>query len=99
MSAKQIILHCNHRQRQLLSQAIRAYVAAAYPPGGSECAQAAREALLNAALDCDAVAEAEMQLLFSRRMRSFLRAAMQYFAEQPQRHQRHAEIKVLLEEL
>lgn len=42
-------ISCGATSAALLVEALRAYTHAAYPPGGSECAQAARETLLDAA--------------------------------------------------
>ncbi|MCB1802094.1 MAG: hypothetical protein KDI82_10450 [Gammaproteobacteria bacterium] len=44
-----VSLQCEPSQASELAQVIRSYALAAYPPGGSECAQVAREALLDAA--------------------------------------------------
>lgn len=49
MKTRLVSLNCDPSQASELAEVIRTYAMAAYPPGGSECAQVAREALLDAA--------------------------------------------------
>ena len=49
MASRTLVLHCDNSIREILSRAIREYAHAAYPEGGSECAQVARYTLLNVA--------------------------------------------------
>ena len=81
MSAKHIKLQLDHGQRQMLIHAIQLYCDAAYPPGGSECGQAAREALLNTVQHLLHAQESGLVVL-SRRLRPNLRAAIRYYCEQ-----------------
>jgi hypothetical protein len=64
--------------RQLLAEAIRSFAHAAYPPGGSDCAQVARETLFTTAETIeysDAVASA------STRHRVLLRQAAEWYCD------------------
>ena len=79
MPARTLILHCDNSIREILSRALREYAHAAYPEGGSECAQVARYALLSAATDIDAaIASDARELQVSRRLRTNLKAALDY---------------------
>lgn len=63
----------------MLAQAIRTFAEAAYPPGASECAQVAREALLTTA---ETIALSSDGASVSTRQRSLLKQAVTwYFAE------------------
>jgi hypothetical protein len=63
-----------------LAQAIQAYAHAAFPPGGSECAQVSREALLDTARLCEQHAGGKLAL--NKRQLPQLRAAVSwYFSE------------------
>ena len=66
-----------------LSRALHSYAEAAWPTGGSDCAQASREALTSTA---DAIAEAQQvtpgRAEFSRRQKATFRAALEYASEQ-----------------
>lgn len=66
-----------------LSRALHIYAEAAWPPGGSECAQASHEALTSTA---DAIAQAQQltpgRAEFSRRQKATFRAALEYATEQ-----------------
>ena len=53
MSAKVIDLQCSPNLAASMAAAIRGYVAVQYPPGVSDCALAAREALLTVAQDIE----------------------------------------------
>jgi hypothetical protein len=65
---------------QHLSRAIAAYAHAAFPDGGSECAQVSREALLDIARQCDQHTGGELPL--RKRQLGQLRAAVTwYFSE------------------
>ena len=68
------------------SRIVEAYVEAAYPPGGSECAQSAREALLLAAgrlqNEYDNVTGA---VTISRRIKAHLKSALSYSADSQER--------------
>ena len=46
MSQQTIELHCSRGMCELLADILRQYTNAAYPKGGSECSQSARESLL-----------------------------------------------------
>lgn len=79
MAAGKLQLTCDTEVRDILCGAIRAYAAAAYPAGGSDCAQVARYTL-------DALAQqievgctgAPGRVEISRRPRAMVRAALQY---------------------
>jgi len=80
MAGKTMQIQADRSLREELAAALRFYAEAAYPPGCSECGQAAREALLNT----------EAQLLqdtdsgpvtISRRVKPRLKAALEYYCE------------------
>lgn len=68
-----------------ICDALRQYAEAAYPPGGSECGQVARAALMDAA---DALqsgfTETGTHAEVSRRLRAHMKAAVRYYSEQHQ---------------
>jgi len=68
---------CDHSIAQALGQAVHAYVNAAYPQGGSECAQVARTTLLDTAEQCFAHRAGVLRL--RRRQLSQLRAATRWW--------------------
>lgn len=81
MKRKTVNITCDAPTAQQLGTAIRAYTNAAYPLGGSECAQVARAALLDAAVSCDAHEAGDLAL--RRRQLALLRACVRwYFAEE-----------------
>jgi hypothetical protein len=78
---------CDARLATALARAISAYAHAAFPEGGSECAQVSREALLDTARLCQA--HASGRLAVRRRQLAQLRSAVNWYfteiapAEQP----------------
>ncbi len=67
----------------MFAEAIRRYAEAAYPPGGSECAQVAHEALNDSAR---AIAQAHQrapatEIEFPRRQRVMLKAALDWYLD------------------
>ena len=79
MAARTLVLHCDNSIREILSRAIREFAHAAYPVGGSECAQVARYTLLNVADAIDAAIESNAgEVPVSRRIRPNLKAALDY---------------------
>lgn len=97
---KTMALHVEPDQLEELIAALQRYAHAAWPPGGSECAQASREALLTAA---EAMREDHVnhpgEVHFSRRQRATFRAALEYHLEQPVFQDRHALYTKLLNQL
>lgn len=80
---KELILHCPEAVVVLLHEAIQHYAYAAYPPGGSECAQSARESLLMTAEKLKQSYDARSGTSkMSRRSRSHVKAAVDYYFEQ-----------------
>ena len=80
---KKIMLVGPPRLQTAVCMALREYAEAAYPPGGSECAQVARAALMDAALDLESgFAATGSHAELSRRLRGNTKAAIQYFCEQ-----------------
>lgn len=78
---KTMTLHIDEDQLAELVAVLQRYAHAAWPPGGSECAQASREALLTAAQAMqDSYHSGEAQ--FNRRQRATFRAALEYHMEQ-----------------
>ena len=75
-----IILQCDTGVRDILCRAIREYAHAAYPDGGSDCAQMARYTLLELAQKIDdGIASDQGQVEISRRPRAMVKAAIEYF--------------------
>lgn len=80
MAGKTLEIHADSALCGQLASALRFYAGAAYPPGGSECGQSAREALLNVAIQLEAAGGESVQI--SRRIKPRLKAAIEYYAEQ-----------------
>ena len=79
MAAGKLTLSCDGMVRDILCTAIRDYAIAAYPPGGSDCAQVARYTLLELANQIEAgIVDAVASVEISRRPRAMIRAALQY---------------------
>ena len=75
-----ITLHCDLAVKEILCRAIREYAHAAYPEGGSDCAQVARYTLLELAQQIDAGITADRQQVeISRRPRVMVKAAIEYY--------------------
>lgn len=80
MAARKIILHCDVPVRDILCAALRGYAHAAYPEGGSDCAQVARYTLLELADQVEAgISAASRSVAISRRPRAMLKAAIEYY--------------------
>jgi len=80
MAPRTITLHCDTTVKDILCTAIRDYAHAAYPEGGSDCAQVARYTLLELAADIDAGITAHNERVdISRRPRAMVKAAMEYY--------------------
>lgn len=78
MIPKSVTITCDAATAQQLAMVVRAYSDAAYPMGGSECGQAAREALDDAAARCGL--HPGGQLTLRKRLLPQLRAAISWFA-------------------
>jgi len=66
--------------KEILCRAIREYAHAAYPEGGSDCAQVARYTLLELAQQIDDGITPDNQCVaISRRPRAMVKAAIEYF--------------------
>jgi len=72
-------IHAGPLGRTVLVEAIRCFAQAAYPPGGSDCAQVARETLLNTAGGIAASENGPAQA--STRQRVLLRQAVQWYGD------------------
>ena len=81
MARKKLLINCSEDAKQQLCAAIRMYAEAAYPPGGSECAQVARETLMDAANSIEQQYAEHAQAEISGRLRSQLKLATEFFAE------------------
>jgi len=80
MTARKITLHCDVTVRDVACAAIRDYAHAAYPDGGSECAQVARYTLLELATDIEAgITEHSETVEISKRPRAMVKAAIEYY--------------------
>ena len=74
-----ITLQCDLAVKEILCRAIREYAHAAYPEGGSDCAQVARYTLLELAQQIDDGITADNQrVAISRRPRAMVKAAIEY---------------------
>ena len=73
-----VTLACGPADARHLAEAVRAYAHTAFPPGGSECAQVSREALLDAAAG---IATTEGELVLRRRQLAQMRAAVEWYFE------------------
>jgi hypothetical protein len=81
---KQLQLNCPQALVEVICQAIELYATVAYPPGGSECAQAAREALRSAAQSLAEHYNPQTETTnMSRRMLTHVKAALEYYFDQP----------------
>jgi len=75
-----ITLQCDLAVKEILCRAIREYAYAAYPEGGSDCAQVARYTLLELARQIDTGITSERQQVdISRRPRVMVKAAIEYY--------------------
>ena len=83
MSKQTIELHCSRRMCDLLVDILRQYTNAAYPKGGSECSQSARESLL---MSVEQMLEAwdsdSGTTHISRRLRVPLKSAIGFYVQQ-----------------
>lgn len=80
MAARKIKLCCDVTVKDILCAAISEYAYAAYPEGGSECAQVARYTLLELAADIDAGITATNETVeVSKRPRPMVKAALEYY--------------------
>lgn len=82
MSAKVIHLQCSPNLAAAMAAAIRGYVAVQYPPGVSDCALAAREALLTVAENIESVCQTAATVPLSRRLRTLLKIAINFYCDQ-----------------
>ena len=79
---KTITLKAPFAAIQTLADVIKAYVAAAYPAGGSECAQSAREALLTTGQQIiNGYDTASGSVDISRRIKAHLKSALEYYPQ------------------
>jgi hypothetical protein len=88
MASGKIQLHCDIPVRDLLCSAIRDYAHAAFPVGGSECAQLARYTLLELVTRIEQGISADVgTVAISRRPRAMMRAALGYYFDRLDQHQ------------
>lgn len=78
---KRFQIACDQDTAGLLGIVIRSYGDAAFPPGGSECAQASREALHGIAGNIENHAARDGALVSSRQRRLLRSAVSWYFSE------------------
>jgi len=79
---KTFLLRCSPAFGEQLANALEAYAHAAYPPGGSECAQVAHQTLLESARTVRKDAATEAGATLRRRQRTHFKAAVNwYFGE------------------
>ena len=80
VARKKIKLCCDVTVRDILCAAIREYAYAAYPEGGSECAQVARYTLLELATEIEAgISNENATVEVSKRPKAMVKAALEYY--------------------
>jgi hypothetical protein len=80
MASRKIILRCDIPVRDILCMAIREYAHAAYPEGGSECAQVARYTLLQLVAEInDGISAEKVSVEISKRSRPMVKAALEFY--------------------
>lgn len=84
MPAKKIILQAPAETIAVVLGALEEYAYAAYPPGGSECAQVSRQTILDAVAVMRAQQQQGEPVSFSSRLRAQFKAALRYHVEQQQ---------------
>ncbi len=94
MAGKVVTLDCPPAQAVQLAEALRTYVEAAYPPGGSPCAQVARETLLDTARQ---LAAGDGPATIPRRQRHLVRAAIAWYYGPDGPASNHPEGRILME--
>ena len=77
MKQRVVDIDCDAASARELAGALRAYADAAYPPGGSECAQVARGTLLDTAAACERHSGGVLPL--RRRQMPILRTAVRWW--------------------
>lgn len=79
MASGKLKLQCDTTVRDILCTAIREYAMAAYPPGGSDCAQVSHAALMDLAAEIESgITPENACILISRRPRAMVKAAITY---------------------
>ena len=79
MASRKITLRCDVPTRDILCAAIREYAHAAYPQGGTECAQLARYTLLELAAEINSGISADnTSVEISKRPKQMIKAALEY---------------------
>jgi hypothetical protein len=79
MPGKTFTLHANADEAAHLAEALTAYAYAAFPPGGSECAQVSRETLLESARQIAGQAATAAGAQLRRRQRKVFKSALQWY--------------------
>jgi hypothetical protein len=79
MPGKTFTLQATPEEAARLAEALAAYAYAAFPPGGSECAQVSRETLLESARQIAERAATETGAQLRRRQRKVFRSALQWY--------------------
>jgi len=82
MSAKIIKLQCLPNLAAIYRVAVENYVAIQYPPDSADCALAAREALLDVVAKIKISCVTDPHVLLSRRLRTMLKIALNYYCDQ-----------------
>ncbi len=80
MKSKTLELACDRALAATLGEALTAYAHAAYPAGGSDCAQVARETLLETARQC--AAHQDGGLSVRKRQLAQIRAAVKWYCSE-----------------
>ena len=79
MKQKTFTLQCDSAEAAQLAEALSVYAQAAYPPGGSACAQVSREALLSSAQQIASEAAGTQGAQLRKRQRAMFKAAVDWY--------------------
>jgi len=79
MKSRTFSLVASSEEARMLAEALSSYAQAAYPPGGSECAQVARESLLESAREIASNAAGPAGATLSRRQRAIMKAGVRWY--------------------
>jgi hypothetical protein len=78
--SRTVTVDCDAETARQAGDAVACYAEAAYPPGGSECSQVAREALLDTAARCRGHAGGRLDL--PKRQVPLMKVALRWYCEE-----------------
>ena len=79
MKKRTIPLHCDTKTAAFIYDAVSTYANAAYPPGGSDCAQVAKDALLTAVRQYKQQVSIDSTGSISSKQRSMWKTAIRWY--------------------